>query len=107
MSSTTSNFNSDKRFQNKHVIITGAGGNFGREGVVYFALRGAKVSALDNNQQALKETIDEVTKILASAGKLSEASINDIVVIYECDVTKPSIVEEVISKVRICCFLES
>lgn len=102
MSSATSNFESDERFRNKHVIITGAGGNFGREGVIYFTLRGAKVSALDNNQQTLKETIDEVTKILTSAGKLSGTNINDIVLTYECDVTKPSIVEEVISKVTNC-----
>lgn len=99
MSSITSNFESDERFRNKHIIITGAGGNFGREGVVYFTLRGAKVSALDNNQQALQETIDEVTKILESVGKGPEAGINSIVAIYECDVTKPSIVEEVITKV--------
>ena len=33
----------DKRFRNKVIVITGAGGTFGKVGCLFFALRGAKV----------------------------------------------------------------
>jgi NAD(P)-dependent dehydrogenase (short-subunit alcohol dehydrogenase family) len=37
------------RFQDQVIVITGAGGNFGREGCMYFANRGAKVVGMDLN----------------------------------------------------------
>ena len=43
-------------FQDKTIVITGAGGNFGREGCIYFAKHGANVAALDVNQETLDET---------------------------------------------------
>lgn len=46
----------DTRFRGKHIVITGAGGNFGREGCIYFGKRGAKITALDVNKNALDET---------------------------------------------------
>jgi len=56
-----SNKDTDTRFQGKLIIITGAGGNFGSIGCQYFAQRGANVAALDNNSNALNETITEIT----------------------------------------------
>jgi NAD(P)-dependent dehydrogenase (short-subunit alcohol dehydrogenase family) len=50
----------DIRFKGKHIIITGAGGNFGREGCLFFASKGCKVTALDLNQDALDETHRQV-----------------------------------------------
>jgi NAD(P)-dependent dehydrogenase (short-subunit alcohol dehydrogenase family) len=44
------------RFQDKVIVITGAGGNFGRDGCLYFASRGAKVVGMDLNPDALEET---------------------------------------------------
>jgi hypothetical protein len=35
-----------RRFESKVVVITGGGGTFGREGAVFFAKSGAKVSSL-------------------------------------------------------------
>lgn len=105
-SSTKDNPTNDHRFQNKHIVITGAGGNFGREGCIYFCLRGARVSALDNNSQALEETLQEVSKVLVEFGVIKDGkeessgmSIRDRLALYECDVTQPSVVTEVISKV--------
>ena len=87
----------DTRFREKHIIITGAGGNFGREGCIYFALRGARVVALDNNATALDDTVSlvrESVKSVASGNADSEVSI----VGFECDVTNPSSVNEAVEK---------
>jgi len=73
---------SDPRFLGKTIVITGAGGNFGREGCLYFASRGANVIALDLNEKALDETITEVRKG-------AEKSIKGI----KCDVTNVESVE--------------
>lgn len=43
-------------FQGKVIVITGAGGNFGREGCLFFAEQGCRVAALDVNSSALEET---------------------------------------------------
>jgi len=79
----------DKRFIDRVIIITGAGGNFGRSGSVYFALRGAKVVALDNNSNALSETIEFVK------GECSGV-IEPRIISIECDVTKQSSVDNAI-----------
>eukprot|EP00980_Cylindrotheca_fusiformis_P028563 scaffold22611_cov153-Cylindrotheca_fusiformis.AAC.3 len=47
-------------FEGKTVIITGAGGNFGRAGCLYFAERGANVAAFDVNMTSLEETATAV-----------------------------------------------
>ena len=47
-------------YENKVIAITGAGGNFGREGCLYFAKRGAKVVAMDLNVATLEETAQYV-----------------------------------------------
>ena len=64
-------------FANKTIIITGAGGNFGREGCMYFAARGAKIAAFDKNATTLEETKAEVK------AKHPDA----VVATIECDVT--------------------
>jgi NAD(P)-dependent dehydrogenase (short-subunit alcohol dehydrogenase family) len=76
----------DTRFKGKHIVITGAGGNFGREGCIYFGLRGAKISALDVNQEKLNETV----ALLKS--KLESAQIT----CFECNVTDPVSVQAAI-----------
>ncbi|CAJ1953669.1 unnamed protein product [Cylindrotheca closterium] len=43
-------------FQDKTIIITGAGGNFGRDGCIYFAKQGAKIAAFEVNAETLEET---------------------------------------------------
>jgi len=75
---------SDQRFRDKHIIITGAGGNFGREGCIFFAVRGAHVSAFDTNADALKETLAIVNLKTNDGGKISS---------FICDVTNPASVE--------------
>ena len=76
----------DNRFEGKIIVITGAGGNFGREGCLYFAERGAKVAALDKSMTALDETEKEVKK------KLPEAKISQ----FLCDVTDEAHTQAVI-----------
>lgn len=84
----------DSRFRQKHIIVTGAGGNFGREGCIYFALRGARVVALDNNTIALEETLSIVQDRVKSISFENSVSI----VGFECDVTNPSSVKEAVDK---------
>mmetsp|Transcript_9709 Transcript_9709/g.11321 ORF Transcript_9709/g.11321 Transcript_9709/m.11321 type:complete len:289 (+) Transcript_9709:237-1103(+) len=80
----------DIRFKDRVIIITGAGGNFGREGCIYFALRGAKVIALDNNMTSLQETVEHVN------AKCQESKIEPCINCFECDVTKVSSVQSAI-----------
>lgn len=82
----------DSRFVGRVIVITGAGGNFGREGCLYFASRGAKmVAALDNNSKALDETKEYVQSHF-SADEQKIAT-------FECDVTKKESIEKVIESV--------
>jgi len=76
----------DERFLNKHIIITGAGGNFGREGCIYFVLRGASVAALDNNADALKETLTIANDKISTTSSDSIES-NGKIQSFVCDVT--------------------
>lgn len=72
----------DKRFQNKTILITGAGGQLGRAGCVYFGQRGAKIIALDVQAELLMETY-RATKYCAFKP-------------YLCDVTDASKVDAVV-----------
>ena len=85
---------SDLRFKGTHIIITGAGGNFGREGCVYFALRGARITALDNNLIALQETLRETQSMVQEKGNGNSNSIQ----IFQCDVTSASSVQQVVDQ---------
>jgi len=64
-------------FENKVILITGAGGNFGREGCLYFAKRGGKIVAMDKNEATLEET----------ATYVKEAVPNAEILVAPCDVT--------------------
>ena len=87
---------SDTRFRGKTIVITGAGGTFGRAGCLYFAHRGAKVAALDNNFDALTETVKLVRKeCQASAQPYVNKHING----FECDVTSTESVDAAIRDV--------
>ncbi len=87
---------SDARFRGKTIIITGAGGNFGRCGCLYFARRGAKVAALDNNEIALNETLLEVVNAVGS----DDGTNDNIIRTYSCDVTDPTSVEIIVEKIH-------
>lgn len=49
------------RFAGKTVVITGGGGQMGREGAVYFAGEGANVVVVDWAQEALDKTVQAVS----------------------------------------------
>jgi NAD(P)-dependent dehydrogenase (short-subunit alcohol dehydrogenase family) len=51
----------DDRFLDKVIVITGAGGSFGRDGCIYFAQRGARIAALEINSPSLAETVSAVS----------------------------------------------
>lgn len=80
---------SDSRFQGKTIVITGAGGNFGREGCRFFAERGAKIAAMDNNPSALEETLQYVKGLFPEATIIQKA----------CDVTDVSSVSKAVDEV--------
>ena len=79
----------DARFQDKTIVITGAGGNFGREGCLFFASRGARVAALDKSPQGLEETKKAVVALVPAATILT----------LECDVTNAESVQSAIDTV--------
>ncbi|KAL3808617.1 hypothetical protein ACHAXA_008998 [Cyclostephanos tholiformis] len=83
---------SDDRFRGKTIIITGAGGNFGRCGCLYFARRGANVAAMDNNESALNETLLEVADAVGSDANIRA---------YPCDVTDPASVEGTVETIYV------
>ena len=80
----------DSRFRGKTIVITGAGGNFGREGCIFFAKRGARIAALDLAADALQETAKEVK---AAAGASAE------ILTIECNVTLPESVQAAVDKI--------
>jgi len=73
-------------FEGKTVIITGAGGTFGRAGTLFFAAAGANVVATDFAEKPLLET-----KALAPTGKGS-------VLAVVCDVSKPDQVDAMVAQ---------
>ena len=86
----------DMRFRGKTIVITGAGGTFGRAGCHYFAARGARVAALDNNFDALAETVRLVREEChASAQPYVNKHING----FECDVTSTESVDAAVRDV--------
>ena len=81
----------DTRFQSKTIVITGAGGNFGREGCLYFAQRGANIAALDKMKSSLTETVEYVRK---------QVKDKDVDIIgLECDVTNVEGVQQTIQTI--------
>lgn len=81
----------DKRFEGKTIVITGAGGNFGKEGCLFFIQRGARVAAMDKNKAALADTVKCVSEL--------EGHYNDSIMSVECDVTDVSSVDSAMNSV--------
>mmetsp|Transcript_9833 Transcript_9833/g.27287 ORF Transcript_9833/g.27287 Transcript_9833/m.27287 type:complete len:330 (-) Transcript_9833:188-1177(-) len=81
----------DKGFQNKVIVITGAGGQFGRAGCIYFARRGARIAGLDRDRDTLKETFMAMEKELGNGAFDYKP--------YVCDVTDAKQVDGVIGSV--------
>lgn len=65
-----------QRFAGKTVVITGAGGQLGREGAVFFASEGANVVAVDVSARALDDTLREVRA--ATPGARAIAAVCDV-----------------------------
>jgi NAD(P)-dependent dehydrogenase (short-subunit alcohol dehydrogenase family) len=82
----------DLRFEGKTIVITGAGGQFGRAGCLYFCQRGARVAALDTSTDGLQATYDALA-LGSSLGKDMEFSA------YACDVTDAAAVAAVVDKI--------
>lgn len=82
----------DSAFTGKVIVITGAGGQFGRAGCIYFARRGARVAALDRSKEALKNTFSEIERELGDG-------VFDFKP-YVCDVTDPKQIEGVIDSIE-------
>lgn len=80
---------SDTRFQGKTIVITGAGGNFGREGCRYFAERGAKIAAMDKNPESLNETATYIRSKVPHVEIVHKA----------CDVTDATSVQTAIDEI--------
>jgi NAD(P)-dependent dehydrogenase (short-subunit alcohol dehydrogenase family) len=92
-SNTTS---SDNFFSGKVIVITGAGGQLGREGCCYFATMGAKIAALDLSESALRETYDEiVTRRSSNSSHTNPFEYEKFV----CNVTDADAVEAVMTAV--------
>ena len=79
----------DQRFQGKTIVITGAGGQFGREGCLYFCQRGARVAALDLNETTLQGTLEELQKHLQQFDFCA----------FPCNVTDASSITAVVQKI--------
>jgi NAD(P)-dependent dehydrogenase (short-subunit alcohol dehydrogenase family) len=81
-----------QRFAGKHIIITGAAGNFGREGCRYFVEQGAFVVGIDKDESKLRETVQYVVV------SLQNNEIRGNCEGISCDVTNVESVNEAIEK---------
>jgi NAD(P)-dependent dehydrogenase (short-subunit alcohol dehydrogenase family) len=78
-------------FTGKVIVITGAGGQFGRVGCIHFARKGARVAGLDNSKEGLKETFTALEQALGDGNFDFKP--------YVCDVTDPKQIEGVIDSI--------
>jgi NAD(P)-dependent dehydrogenase (short-subunit alcohol dehydrogenase family) len=83
---------SDGRFHGQVLVITGAGGQLGREGCLYFAARGAKIVAMDLSHQAIRETFEAIRNAGVPDGAFDFKP-------YVCNVTDAAAVDRVIDHV--------
>ena len=89
----STNIQPERTFAGKVVVITGAGGQLGRAGCIFFARRGARIAGLDRDRETLKETYTEMEKELGS-GTFDYKP-------YVCDVTDPKQIDGVISSIAL------
>lgn len=82
-------------FTGKVIVITGAGGQLGREGCLYFLSRGAKVAALDVSRAALDETRDAIQTHQHTTTTRHDFEYAQ----YVCNVTDAKAVESVMNSV--------
>lgn len=81
----------DLRFVGKVIVITGGGGQFGREGCLFFARRGAQIVALDNNEAALQETVNLLKESCKESLSLQA---------HLCDVTNADEIKSVVECIK-------
>jgi NAD(P)-dependent dehydrogenase (short-subunit alcohol dehydrogenase family) len=94
MSHFTSNTNnSNRQFHDKVIVITGAGGNFGRDGCLYFAERGAKVVGMDLNSATLEETKALVQQKCGDGDGDGNDDISSKIFVTTCNVTDAASVQ--------------
>ena len=101
---TTSLIPTDARFQGRTIVITGAGGQLGREGCIYFALRGCTVVALDLQPDGLRETYQAICDAVREQQPTTNKNDDDAAVgttkirykPYVCNVTDAAAVERVV-----------
>lgn len=90
--STTGDGGECSSFTGKVVVITGAGGFFGRMGCIYFARRGARVAGLDNSKDGLRDTFTALEQALGDSSNFDFKP-------YVCDVTDPKQIDGVIDSI--------
>ena len=102
MSSSSNITANSSYFSGKVIVITGAGGQLGREGCCYFATLGAKIAALDLSDSALDETYNEIVTRCPSELKNATNTTTTTTFEYEkyvCNVTDADSVEVVMNAV--------
>lgn len=77
-------------FKNKTIVITGAGGAFGRAASVYFASLGANVCMLDANEKFLNE----------AALAVEEVTDKSKILTFKCDITKRDEIDQGINLIE-------
>jgi len=95
MSSSFKNKVTHSHFDGLVILITGAGGNFGREGCLFFSKLGAKVVAMDNNVKTLEETASYVQNEIKAETEEEEAAAVELFV-APCDVTDATSVQKAV-----------
>jgi 3-oxoacyl-[acyl-carrier protein] reductase len=80
-------------FQNKVVIVTGAGHGFGKAICMEFARNGASVFGTDLNEEELVQTKWEIGKFI------QEQQTGGKIEVYPSDLTNPTEVEQLVDKV--------
>jgi NAD(P)-dependent dehydrogenase (short-subunit alcohol dehydrogenase family) len=79
-------------FAGKVIVITGAGGQFGRTGCIYFCRHGARVAGLDQSKEGLKETFTALEQALGDSSNFDFKP-------YVCDVTDAKQMQDVIDSI--------
>jgi 2-dehydro-3-deoxy-L-rhamnonate dehydrogenase (NAD+) len=88
----------DQRFRGKTIVITGAGGQLGRAGCLYFSQRGCRVAALDISSTLLDETVREC-QADGSSPTAADTDNTKRIVAFVCDVTDAAAVAEVFTNI--------